>query len=524
MTLVSNVLGRWQQHLVKIIGALVLTALLFSTGCSNPQGIEPSTVTETAKSSLFTPSPPIKQVDTPELIQELAPWLDTYEPQVQILEPKAEEVFDKTTVSVVLRVKDLPIYKDTRWEMGPHLVLLLDNQPYGAIYDLDQSITLTDLTPGTHTIRIFAERPWHESFKNEGAYAQATFHIFAKTDENAPKANQPLLTYGAPMGVYGAEPILLDFYLTEAPLHQVAVDNPTISDWRVRYTINGHSITLQDWQPIYIEGLKPGKNWVQLTLVNEDGKPIAGVFNNTVRLIDYDPNDNNSLAKIIRGEVALEDVGGIIDPTYEPPVVEEPEVAVPEVAAPEVAAPEVAAPEVAAPEVAAPEVIESPTLDEPEVAAPEVAAPSLLEKLDKPGDLAPAQPETLEQEIPDIAAPEIIETAEPSENTGGSIDQTMQDNSLTEDRDTEDRDDAEVDESDLPVTETTAVPERSDKFDLEISAESATSADTEENIEPSSEALSEQTPITDKQDSSSRRYFQKLYDYSDRAMKNRDRN
>ncbi|NEZ67486.1 hypothetical protein D0962_32805 [Leptolyngbyaceae cyanobacterium CCMR0082] len=100
----------------------------------------------------------------------------------------------------------------------------------------------------------------------------------------------------------------------------------------------------------------------------------------------------------------------------------------------------------------------------------------------------------------------------------------MQDNSLTEDRDTEDRDDAEVDESDLPVTETTAVPERSDKLDLEISAESATSADTEENIEPSSEALSEQTPITDKQDSSSRRYFQKLYDYSDRAMKNRDRN
>ncbi|NEZ59900.1 hypothetical protein [Adonisia turfae] len=519
MTLVSNVLGRWQQHLVKIIGALVLTALLFSTGCSNPQGIEPSTVTETAKSSLFTPSPPIKQVDTPELIQELAPWLDTYEPQVQILEPKAEEVFDKTTVSVVLRVKDLPIYKDTRWEMGPHLVLLLDNQPYGAIYDLDQSITLTDLTPGTHTIRIFAERPWHESFKNEGAYAQATFHIFAKTDENAPKANQPLLTYGAPMGVYGAEPILLDFYLTEAPLHQVAVDNPTISDWRVRYTINGHSITLQDWQPIYIEGLKPGKNWVQLTLVNEDGKPIAGVFNNTVRLIDYDPNDNNSLAKIIRGEVALEDVGGIIDPTYEPPVVEEPEVA-----APEVAVPEVAVPEVAVPEVAAPEVIESPTLDEPEVAAPEVAAPSILEKLDKPGELAPAQPETLEQEIPDIAAPEIIETAEPSENTGGSIDQTMQDNSLTEDRDTEDRDDAKVDESDLPVTETTAVPERSDKLDLEISAESATSADTEENIEPSSEALSEQTPITDKQDSSSRRYFQKLYDYSDRAMKNRDRN
>ena len=444
----------------------------------------------------------------------MTPWLDTYEPQVQILEPKAEEVLDKTTVSVVVRVKDLPIYKDTTWEMGPHLELLLDNQPYGAIYDLDQSITLTDLTPGTHTIRIFAERPWHESFKNEGAYAQATFHIFAKTDENAPKANQPLLTYGAPTGTYGAEPILLDFYLTEAPLHQVAVDNPTISDWRVQYTINGNCITLEDWQPIYIEGLKPGTNWVQLTLVNEDGKPIAGVFNNTVRLIDYDPNDNNSLAKIIRGDVALEEVGGIIDPTYEPPVVEEPEVA---------------APKVAAPEVAAPEAVESPTLDElevaaPEVAVPEVAVPSILDKLDKPGELAPAQLETLEQKIPDIVAPAVTETAEPFENTGDSLDQTMQDNSLTEDHDIEDHDQADVDEANLPVTETTAVPERSDKLDLETSAESANSADIEESIKPSSEAMVEQAPITDKQDSSSRRYFQKLYDYSDRAMKNRDRN
>ena len=66
----------------------------------------------------------------------------------------------------------------------------------------------------------------------------------------------------------------------DAPLHQIAQDNPTISDWQIRYTINGESLTLKDWESIYIEGLKPGRNWVQLTLVDESGSPIKGVFNN----------------------------------------------------------------------------------------------------------------------------------------------------------------------------------------------------------------------------------------------------
>lgn len=36
---------------------------------------------------------------------------------------------------------------------------------------------------------------------------------------------------------------MLDFYLTNAPLHVVAQENPAddIADWRIRVTINGES-------------------------------------------------------------------------------------------------------------------------------------------------------------------------------------------------------------------------------------------------------------------------------------------
>jgi hypothetical protein len=70
-----------------------------------------------------------------------------------------------------------------------------------------------------------------------------------------------VLTYSRPTGSYGAEPIMLDFYLTNAPLHLVAQENPDdeIADWRIRVTVNGESFVLDRWQPVYLKGFKPGK-------------------------------------------------------------------------------------------------------------------------------------------------------------------------------------------------------------------------------------------------------------------------
>ena len=165
---------------------------------------------------------------------------------------------------------------------------------------------------------MFAVRPWYESFKNEGAYAQTTFHVLAKSDDNNPDSNLPILTYNVPSGTYGAEPILLDFYLTNAPLHILAKDNPDnpIADWRIRCTINDESFILDRWQSAYLKGFNPGQNLVKLEFLDNQGLPVKNVFNSTVSIINYQPDCTDTLAKIIRGELSAEDVRGIVDQKY----------------------------------------------------------------------------------------------------------------------------------------------------------------------------------------------------------------
>jgi len=181
----------------------------------------------------------VSEVSPPAALQELRPFLETYQPQIKILSPRPGEVLTDEQVSVRVQVKDLPIYQDKDLGLGPHLHVILDNQPYQAMYDLEQPLVFKDLAPGTHTIRAIASRPWHETFKNDGAFALTTFHVLTKTPENQPVSGQPLLTYSRPTGTYGAEPVMLDFYLTNVPLHLIAQEraDDSIQDWRIRATV-----------------------------------------------------------------------------------------------------------------------------------------------------------------------------------------------------------------------------------------------------------------------------------------------
>ena len=392
----------------------------------------------------------LSEVATPPALQQLRQSLEQYQPQVTILSPQADQVFQDTTVSLEVQVRDLPIFKDPELQMGPHLQVILDNQPYRAVYDVEQPIVFEDLSPGTHTLRVFASRPWHESFKNEGAYAQTTFHIFAKTDDNTPAPSLPLLTYSSPKGSYGAEPIMLDFYLTNAPLHLVAQENPEdeIADWRIRVTVNGQSFLLDSWQPVYLKGFDRGQNWVQLEFLDEQGNKINNVFNNTVRLITYQPKGQDTLSKLIRGELSAEAARGIIDPNYKaklapvpsptptptPTVEETPseELVEPEEALPptveETPAAELETPseELIEPEEALPPTVEeTPTaeLETPseELAEPEKALPPTVEEtptaeLETPSEELAEPSQALASEKPKSSTlPEMLEVS-PSES------------------------------------------------------------------------------------------------------------
>ncbi|WP_370539410.1 hypothetical protein [Anabaena sp. FACHB-1250] len=383
--------------IIKWVFALFLVVIL--SGCveavsSKEPSIQPQVKAPPASeiSGTFSETAP------PDVIQALRPSLEGYQPQVSILSPKIDEVLQEDTVNVRLQVKDLPIFKDPQWQLGPHLHLILDNKPYIAVYDLNQSVVLPNLSPGTHTLRVFASRPWHESFKNEGAYAQTTFHIFTKTEENNPDAKLPLLTYSRPNGNYGAEPIMLDFYLTNAPLHSVAETNPDdiMSNWRIRSTINGESFILDRWQPIYLKGFKPGQTWVELEFLNNQGQPVKNAFNTTIRLINYQPNGQDTLSKIVRGELTADEVRGIVDQNYTV------KIPIAEPNSTETPAPKTEQQSI--PEVTPADITETPAPKTEQQLIPKVTPDNITE--------TPA-PKTEQQLIPEVTPADITETPAP---------------------------------------------------------------------------------------------------------------
>lgn len=303
--------------------ALITTGLTGCGGSDVPEGTRPESVkSKRAKTR-------IEEVAPPALIQRLNRQLERYQPQVKFVAPRQGATFNDTTVTVKLAVQDLPVFQDEELGLGPHITLLVDDQRYGDIFDLSQPIQLDNLAPGTHTLRAFADHPWNESFKNEGAYAQVTFNIYEASRHNNPDPTKPLLTYSQPLGTVATEPVLLDFYLTNAPLHWVAREdaNDAIEDWRVQATINGETFVLDSWQPTYLQGLQTGNNWVKLELLGDGGEPLDNVYNDTIQAVKLDPTAVTSLTKLFRGELTYEDALAIVDPDYVRPEPEpEPEI------------------------------------------------------------------------------------------------------------------------------------------------------------------------------------------------------
>jgi hypothetical protein len=381
--------SNYRRFWVRILFGFVAIALSWGlAGCGDRiEGEFPPDRPSSASSTVK-----LAEVAPPSVLQQLRSELEQYQPQVAILSPKADEVLSNTTLGVKLQVRDLPIFKNPELEMGPHLELILDNQPERAVYNPDEPIIFADLEPGTHTLRVFAVRPWEESFKNEGAYAQTTFHIFTPTSDRAPETAKPLLTYSRPQGSYGAEPILLDFYLTNAPLHIVATEDTEdeIKDWRVRVTVNGQSFLTDTWQPIYLTGFPAGQSWVKLEFLDEEGNVVDNAFNSTVRLIDYEPNGQDTLSKLVRGELSVADAKGIVDPNYIKP------------APPE----EVAPVEV---ELTQPSIPEEPTVEEIPTEA-ELTPPSPAEES---APVVEETPTVEEEEVPPAAAVEEVEIPAP---------------------------------------------------------------------------------------------------------------
>ncbi len=320
------------RRLLPLLFAVMLGLSFGLTGCQEATPVSLPVVNQPSPVKL---GGRLSEVAPPAAIQSLRQALDVYQPQVAIVSPRPDEVLSATTVNVRFQVRDLPIFKDEALGLGPHLHVILDNQPYQAVYNLDQPLVFKDLEPGTHTLRVFASRPWHESFKNDGAYAQVTFHVLTQTATNRPDPKLPVLTYSSPQGRYGAEPILLDFYLANAPLQiPTAASEADLSNWRIRCTINGESFILDNWQPIYLKGFQRGDNWIKLEFLNDRGELVLNAFNNPTRLIQYEPGGKDPLSRLMRGELSASAAQGIVTQTLTTPALQPAAPVTPKPAAP----------------------------------------------------------------------------------------------------------------------------------------------------------------------------------------------
>jgi hypothetical protein len=307
---IANVFGKsWRETARHVAQSMVCAFLILAlTSCAQSKG-----VAKTPSKPTLNRTAAVEEVSPPDSIQRLGSAMNDYRPQVKIVGVKPDTTLEETSVTIRFDVDGFPIYKDPELGLGPHLHVFLDDQPYQAIYDAKQEVTFNNLQPGTHTIRAFASRPWHESFKTPGAFASLTFNVLVPMRENRPEPTQPLLTYSRPQGEYGAEPIMLDYYLT--PLRSVLGDEPgfATSSPQVRVTINGNSFVTSEEPPLYLKGFKLGQNWVKLELLDAKGKAIPNAFSESVRIVTLKANGQDTLSKLVSGELSAQAAESIVD-------------------------------------------------------------------------------------------------------------------------------------------------------------------------------------------------------------------
>ena len=310
-------------------------AALLTTGCQ--QANENSNTTATTMAS-----PPGTQtltvVPRPQKIADMMKARgeqDDAKPMLKIVLPGKNATINGATVEVKLGLSgDLKGYmphKDPNTGKGNHIHVILDNQPYEAYYELGQPFELRNVAEGKHTLRVFASRPWHEAYKNDGNFQMVEFTMKGGGDASKPTTTKdgqtmatpmkspvakltpnnvaspaasparegkdfaaskggdvdptkPLLTYSRPKGEYKGEdsdPIMIDFWLLNAKLQGDG------GQFRVRYSIDGGDAKFIDkWEPIWLSGWTAGKHTVKLELVDKDGNLVDnGGYNSTSREI-----------------------------------------------------------------------------------------------------------------------------------------------------------------------------------------------------------------------------------------------
>ena len=226
----------------------------------------------------------LREVAPPGAVQQLREALAERQPRLRILAPSAEAVLPAGPWTLRLQVEDWPLVEGGALGLGPHLLVAIDD---GEPLPLTRTeTTLPELSPGSHRLTVMAARPWGEVVKSPGAMAQIRLHRTAVNSLALPEPGTPQLLAVSP-GAAAAEPLLLDWLLIDAPLQHLRDDDAL---WRLRVTVNGDSFLVDRQTPLWLRGWRPGRNALQLELLDGRGEPLNPPFNSLVREVRLDPS------------------------------------------------------------------------------------------------------------------------------------------------------------------------------------------------------------------------------------------
>ncbi|MCP9928560.1 hypothetical protein [Cyanobium sp. CH-040] len=271
-----------------LILALLLLVLLLPAGCTRSSQAGASKAAGAPSSA--RPAGRLQEVAPPPAVQQLAAVLSEHRPRVTIAAPRDGSLLPPGEWILEITGSDWPLADAGGLGLGAHIAVQVDEaapvrltkaQPDSDGFRL--SVPMAELAPGSHRITVYAARPWGETVKRPGASAQIRVHRAAINPLGLPAAGSAQLIAASPAELSTAEPVLLDWLLRDAPLQGLREGDRR---WRVRVTINGDSVLIDQNTPLWLKGWRSGSNSVLLELVDERGDPINPPFNSLVREVN----------------------------------------------------------------------------------------------------------------------------------------------------------------------------------------------------------------------------------------------
>lgn len=315
-----------------LLGAVLLLVLLLPAGCSRGR-----------LSRGFPDAPPaaqrasgrLQEVAPPAGVQQLERALAERRPRVSITAPTDGSLLPASGWTLEITGADWPLADAGELGLGAHIVVQVDDEPplrlTGEHRDPDRfqlSVAMPELSPGSHRLTVYAARPWGEGVKSPGASAQIRLHRAVANPLALPAPGTPQLIVTAPSELSTAEPVLVDWLLRDAPLQGLREGDQR---WRLRLTINGDSVLVDQNAPLWLKGWRSGSNSVLLELVDPQGEPINPPFNSVVREVVLSagaarpawfagPLSDPELATLLGEAPAIETEGAVAEPADDTPL------------------------------------------------------------------------------------------------------------------------------------------------------------------------------------------------------------